>query len=106
MSFRHLFTASLSGFLTSPTATHPQLYALNWILEVDGQKTPDLETFVQVIRSLPGDRFARVKLCHLDSKPKVITIKPDLLYWPTSELVLDRATRTWSKRMLQAAGGD
>lgn len=43
------------------------LFALHWILEVNGQHTPDLDTFLNVVQSLKDGDFARVKVCHLET---------------------------------------
>ena len=43
------------------------LYALHWILEVNGVKTPDLDTFLSVVEPLQDGDFARVKVCHLET---------------------------------------
>jgi hypothetical protein len=45
-------------------------------VEVDGQKTPDLDTFLEVVKGLaakPGgaDAFVRIKMIGLEGKPKV-----------------------------------
>ena len=53
----------------SPAQTYG-LFALNWIVEVDGKRTPDLETFVRVVQGLSGDRFVPIRLVSLDTKPK------------------------------------
>ncbi|WIA19090.1 hypothetical protein OEZ85_003739 [Tetradesmus obliquus] len=43
------------------------LFALHWILEVNGQPTPDLESFLKVVAPLRDGDFARVKVCHLET---------------------------------------
>ena len=48
------------------------LYALNWVTELNGIPVPDLDTFVQIAQSLPDKSFARLKLCQLETtKTKV-----------------------------------
>lgn len=34
---------------------------------------------------------------------KVLSVRVDLKYWPTTELVLDLATATWARRVLSSA---
>eukprot|EP00878_Enallax_costatus_P023515 GHUV01025015.1.p1 GENE.GHUV01025015.1~~GHUV01025015.1.p1 ORF type:complete len:255 (+),score=89.18 GHUV01025015.1:24-767(+) len=43
------------------------LFALHWILEVNGQATPDLDSFLQVVDPLRDGDFARLKVCHLET---------------------------------------
>eukprot|EP00200_Dunaliella_tertiolecta_P008556 CAMPEP_0202391600 /NCGR_PEP_ID=MMETSP1127-20130417/91921_1 /ASSEMBLY_ACC=CAM_ASM_000462 /TAXON_ID=3047 /ORGANISM="Dunaliella tertiolecta, Strain CCMP1320" /LENGTH=1117 /DNA_ID=CAMNT_0048994043 /DNA_START=31 /DNA_END=3384 /DNA_ORIENTATION=+ len=74
------------------------LYALHWILEVNGKPTPDLDTFLEVVKHIPHAEFVRVKLMHLETtQPRVISLKVDLNYWPTWELQLDPATCSWNR---------
>lgn len=41
------------------------------------------------------------QICHLETtQAKVLTLKMDLKYWPTWELVLDKSTCTWSRRQI------
>ncbi|GFH09072.1 trypsin family [Haematococcus lacustris] len=59
------------------------LYALHWITEANGQPTPDLDTFLEVVRGLGHGEFVRIKMHHLETcQPKVLTLKLDLNYWP------------------------
>ncbi|RWR94848.1 protease Do-like protein 7 isoform X1 [Cinnamomum micranthum f. kanehirae] len=89
------------------------LYALQWIVEVNGKLTPDLETFVDVTKALmvvvvmtmqglEHGEFVRVKTVHLNGKPRVLTLKQDLHYWPTWELKFDPDTTTWRRRTIKA----
>ncbi|KAG7549747.1 PDZ superfamily [Arabidopsis thaliana x Arabidopsis arenosa] len=62
------------------------LYALQWIVEVNGKKTPDLNAFADATKELEHGQFVRIRTVHLNSKPRVLTLKQDLHYWPTWEL--------------------
>ncbi|KAJ7568194.1 hypothetical protein O6H91_01G022600 [Diphasiastrum complanatum] len=77
------------------------LYALQWIVEVNGKPTPNLQTFVDVTKDLEHRAFARVKVVHLNGKPRVLTLKQDLHYWPTWELRFDPETATWRRRTVK-----
>ena len=79
------------------------MYALHWILEVNGKPTPDIDTFLKETENLPHQSFVRVKVKHLDDKTKVITLRLDLRFWPTWELTLDHRTGSWSRRVLNSA---
>lgn len=46
------------------------LYALHWVSEVNGQPTPDLDSFVAAVRSLADGADVRLKTVHLNTKPK------------------------------------
>lgn len=37
------------------------------VLQVNGQLTPDLDTFLSVVAPLKDGDFARVKVCHLET---------------------------------------
>lgn len=74
------------------------LYALHWIMEVNSVPTPDLDSFVNVVKHLTDGVFVRVKVVHLETtQPKVLTLKMDLKYWPTWELRLDPHTCNWDR---------
>ncbi|PKA48973.1 Protease Do-like 7 [Apostasia shenzhenica] len=78
------------------------LYALQWIIEVNGKLTPDLETFLDVVKGLEHGEFVRVRTVYLNGKPRVLTMKQDLHYWPTWELKFDPDTATWRRRMIKS----
>lgn len=46
--------------------------------------------------------FVRVKTIHLNGKPRVLTLKQDLHYWPTWELRFDRETAQWHRKTIKA----
>lgn len=76
--------------------------ARQWIVEVNGKPTPDLETFVNVIKELENGVFVRVKTVQLNGKPSVVTLKQDLHYWPAWELKFDPNIGTWSQKTIRA----
>ncbi|KAG0503374.1 hypothetical protein HPP92_003446 [Vanilla planifolia] len=79
------------------------LYALQWIVEVNGKLTPDLESFLNVVKvELEHGEFVRVRTVHLNGKPRVLTLKQDLLYWPTWELRFDPETATYRRRTIKS----
>ena len=77
-----------------------------WIVEVNGKPTPDLKTFVNVIKELENGVFVRVKIVHLNEKSSVLTLKQDLHYWPTWELKFDPKTATWCQNIIKASSDD
>ncbi|XP_057487743.1 protease Do-like 7 isoform X2 [Actinidia eriantha] len=78
------------------------LYALQWIVEVNGKPTPDLDAFVGVTKEINDGEFVRVRTVHLNGKPRVMTLKQDLHYWPTWELRFDPDTAMWRRRTIKA----
>lgn len=78
------------------------LYALQWIVEVNGKLTPDLDTFVNVTKELEHEQFVRVRTVHLNGKPRVLTLKQNLHYWPTWELRFDPDTAMWRRVTIKA----
>ncbi|CAI0547541.1 unnamed protein product [Linum tenue] len=78
------------------------LYALQWIVEVNGKPTPSLEAFINVVKELGHAEFVRVKTVHLNGKPRVMTLKQDLHYWPTWGLRFDPDTSMWRREIIKA----
>ncbi|CAA0841081.1 Protease Do-like 7 [Striga hermonthica] len=78
------------------------LYALQWIVEVNGKPTPDLDAFVSVTKGIEHGEFVRVRTVHLNGKPRVLTLKQDLHYWPTWELRFDPEAAMWRRRTIKS----
>ncbi|GLT57239.1 hypothetical protein SLA2020_302260 [Shorea laevis] len=78
------------------------LYALQWIVEVNGKPTPDIDAFVNVTKELEHGEFVRVRTVHLNGKPRVLTLKQDLHYWPAWELRFDPETAIWRRNIIKA----
>ncbi|KAB1211283.1 Protease Do-like 7 [Morella rubra] len=78
------------------------LHALQWIVEVNGKPTPDLDALVNVTKELEHGEFVRVRTVYLNGKPRVLTLKQDLHYWPTWELRFDPDTAMWHRKTIKA----
>uniref|UniRef100_M1D0P3 DegP protease n=3 Tax=Solanum TaxID=4107 RepID=M1D0P3_SOLTU len=78
------------------------LYALQWIVEVNGKPTPSLDAFVDVTKTIEHGEFVRVRTVHLNGKPRVLTLKQDLHYWPSWELRFDLETAMWRRKTIKA----
>ncbi|KAL8231156.1 hypothetical protein R6Q57_000934 [Mikania cordata] len=78
------------------------LYANQWIVEVNGKLTPDLDAFVNVTKEIEHGEFVRVRTVDLNGKPRVLTLKQDLHYWPTWELRFDPETATWHRKTIKS----
>ncbi|KAG6003672.1 hypothetical protein E4U54_000643 [Claviceps lovelessii] len=61
----------------------------NFITHVNGQPTPDLESFIAATRKIPDNTYFRLKAVTFDSVPWVITMKKNDHYFPTMEWIKD-----------------
>ena len=50
------------------------LYALHWLTEINGVPVPNLDTFVDIIKTLPDKSFARLKLCQLETTKTKVSV--------------------------------
>ncbi|KAI8534541.1 hypothetical protein RHMOL_Rhmol10G0098400 [Rhododendron molle] len=78
------------------------LYALQWIVEINGKPTPHLDAFVEVTKDIDDGEFIRVKTVHLTGKPRVLTLKQDLHYWPMWEVRRNPNTTMWQCERIKA----
>ncbi|KAI7988898.1 Protease Do-like 7 [Camellia lanceoleosa] len=46
--------------------------------------------------------FIRVRIVHLNGKPRVLTLKQDLHYWPTWELRFNPEAAMWRLKTIKA----
>ena len=46
-------------------------------------------------------KWVRLRVVHLKRKPKVITVKLDLQYWPTTYFERDTTTGLWRRSVIQ-----
>jgi S1-C subfamily serine protease len=79
----------VSFFNFGSPASRSGLFAGRRIVAVDGQPTPDLETFVRVATMLGDKESVRLNTVTFNDVPEVITMKLDPQYWPSYELVRD-----------------
>lgn len=54
------------------------------------------------LQEIDDGKFVRVRTVHLNGKPRVLTLKQDLHYWPTWELRFDPETAMWRHRTIKA----
>jgi C-terminal processing protease CtpA/Prc len=67
-------------------ATRYGLWAGRRIVAVDDTETPDLQTFVDVIRGKQDRASVRVRTVTWNGAVEVITLKLDNQYWPAYEI--------------------
>ena len=69
------------------------------IVEVDGQPTPDLDSFVKLVTGRADRASLRIKTLSLNGAPEMITLKLDRHYWPAYEL--RRSDGHWERVALE-----
>jgi len=81
----------------SPAAQYG-LRSTRRILDVNGQPTADLDQFLAAVRDIPDGGSVRLRTEDLDGRLEVTTLRTDLTYWPTWELV--RGPQGWERHAL------
>ncbi len=69
------------------------------IVEVDGQPTSDLDTFLRQVSGRPDRSSLRIKTLGWNGAPEVITLKLDRHYWAAYEL--RRTNEGWERHSLE-----
>jgi S1-C subfamily serine protease len=82
----------VSFFNFGSPASRSGLFAGRRIVAINGEPTPDLDTFVEVVTSLGEGASGRINTVSPNDVPEVITLAPDDQYWPSYELRRDGAT--------------
>ncbi|KAF4337780.1 serine protease [Fusarium beomiforme] len=77
-----------SWFIGSPANLY-SVYATTFITHIDNKPTPDLESLMKVIASIPDKTYFKIKMTDFAGTPSVVTIKKDERYWPTVEWLRD-----------------
>ncbi|KAI8355477.1 trypsin-like cysteine/serine peptidase domain-containing protein [Mortierella sp. GBAus27b] len=69
-----------------------------WITHINGTPTPDLDALLKVVRLCPDNTYVRVKTMSFDMIPTVLSVKTNMHYWPTAEMVRDENEESgWRK---------
>jgi S1-C subfamily serine protease len=89
----------VSYFGFGSPASRSRLFAGRRIVGVDGQATPDLDSFVSAVSGLADRDSVRLNTMTWNSVPQVITLKLDTHYWPSYEL--RREGDVWRREQLQ-----
>ena len=90
----------ISRYWFGSPANRYGLNATSRIVEVNGEPTPDLDRFLEAVADTPDRGSVRLKLLDLEGRTRVKTLKLDLEYWPTWELV--RGPEGWERRRVSA----
>ncbi|RUS28660.1 PDZ-like domain-containing protein, partial [Jimgerdemannia flammicorona] len=79
-------------------STHDLQVPTQWITHINGTPTPDLDAFVEAVRLCPDNTYVRVKTISFDNIPMVLSVKNNLHYWPTIDMVKDSTAECgWRK---------
>ncbi|KAK3901021.1 trypsin-like cysteine/serine peptidase domain-containing protein [Staphylotrichum tortipilum] len=76
----------------------------NFITHVNGQPTPDLESFLQAVIKIPDNTYFRLRAMTFDSVPWVVTMKKNDHYFPTMELIKDPTEECGWRRITYEGG--
>jgi pro-apoptotic serine protease NMA111 len=68
------------------------------ILAVDGQATPDMDRFIEAVKHKQDGDTVRLSVRTWDGMHQIITLKLDLRYWPTYEVL--HTAQGWQRRAL------
>ncbi|KAF9161882.1 hypothetical protein BGX20_001950 [Mortierella sp. AD010] len=69
-----------------------------WITHINGTPTPDLDALLKAVRQCPDNSYVRVKTMSFDMIPTVLSIKTNMHYWPTAEMIRDDSEESgWRK---------
>jgi S1-C subfamily serine protease len=68
------------------------------LVSVNGVDTPDIDSFIQAVKGLKDGDNVRLTVRSWDGNAQVITLKLDLRYWPTYEVL--RTADGWQRRDL------
>ncbi len=86
-------------FAYGSPATRAGLMPGRRIVEVDGQPTPDADSFLKAVTGRPDRAAVRLKTITWNNAPEVITLKLDKHYWPAYEL--RRISDRWERYPLE-----
>jgi S1-C subfamily serine protease len=73
-------------FAYGSPASRYSLWAGRRIIEIDGQPTPDLDSFVAAVANKSDRESVRIKTVTWNDQVEVLTLKTDHRYWPAYEL--------------------
>jgi S1-C subfamily serine protease len=87
----------VARYSSGSPAHHWGLHSLCWLTAVNGTPTPDLDAFIAAVAPLRDGADVRLAVVGLDTKRSVRTLRVDLHYWKTYEIVAD-ADGEWQRR--------
>lgn len=67
----------------------------NFITHVGETETPDLDSFLRMVKKIPDNSYCKFRLMSFDNVPFAISLKTNYHYFPTAELKRDSTTGKW-----------
>ncbi|HVC37823.1 MAG TPA: trypsin-like peptidase domain-containing protein [Gammaproteobacteria bacterium] len=67
------------------------------ILAVDGRATPDMDSFIAAVKDMRDGATVRLSVRSWDGMRQIITLKLDLRYWPTYEVI--HTQQGWQRKI-------
>ncbi|KAH8892756.1 trypsin-like serine protease, partial [Thozetella sp. PMI_491] len=97
----------ISYYTYGSPAQQYKLLPPNFITQVNGKPTPDLDSFLETIVTIPNNEYFRVKKTSLNGVHDVVTMKKDEHYFPTIEWRRDASQPLGWKKVVHGnvAGG-
>ncbi|AGO10587.1 AaceriABR134Cp [[Ashbya] aceris (nom. inval.)] len=74
----------------------------NFITHVNEIETPDLDRFLEVVRTIPDNTYCKIRLVTFDNVPFAISLKTNYHYFPTSELSRNPESGRWIEHLCNA----
>ncbi|KAL3232472.1 Uncharacterized protein RNJ44_04388 [Nakaseomyces bracarensis] len=72
--------------------------ATNFITHVNEMETPDLDTFLNIVRQIPDNTYCKIRMMTFDNVPFAISLKTNYHYFPTAELKKNRENGKWIEK--------
>lgn len=79
----------------SSPATQYGISSTNFITHVNEIETPDLTSFLTVVKQIPDNSYCKMRLMTFDNVPFAISLKTNYHYFPTASLQRDNSTGKW-----------
>lgn len=69
----------------------------SFITYINDQETPDLNSFVEIVKKIPSNTYVKITLVSFDQVTLALSLKTNHHYFPTSELKRDPVLKKWTK---------
>jgi S1-C subfamily serine protease len=67
-----------------------------FITDVNGEPTPTLDAFWEVVSKIPDNTYVKLRIVTFDNLPCACSLKTNYHYFPTSERVRDNSSGNWA----------
>ncbi len=79
----------ISWYWYGSPANRFNLSPLKRITELQGEKVENLEQFIKLTKKYSSDEYLSIRLVDIIGRESIISLKPDLRYWPTQRVFWD-----------------